>query len=260
MQKPGESKNAVNKFNSYSRLVFRNMRTNISQEWRKGQAIKVWSRSLNKWCPGEIYAIDRDQEGYFLYVRYWATPHVPKDKYLGPTSSSIQPLYLSRNRRNRNQHHCKKRNVNDGDKSDVKTINYNLRNSWKANSKVECFSNTHKKWFNAIVITQVKYVNDCEDYLKVKWTVNNRSKIERLKTEIKQLKKNHDGKLPPLENSSNGDIPRTLQDVLQNTQLHELMSKEVCRDSVLIRHRYPNMTAVKVYILMYVCTSFMHAL
>lgn len=213
---------------SYNRLVFRIMHSNKTLEWRKGQGIKVWSQSSKIWCAGEICAISRDQEGYCLDVRYWATAHVPKAKFLGPSSSSIQPIYLSKSRRNSNQNQS---NTN----SNQKTIDYSVRSSWKTNSKVECFSNSHKKWFNATVVSQVRYTHDNEDWLKIQWNVNNRSTIDKLKSQIKKLKK-----------ENNIEKVRSLEDTLNDTPLQQVMSKEVGRSSIWIRHRYSNLSKEKV--------------
>eukprot|EP01084_Bolivina_argentea_P130666 230663_1 len=92
--------------------------------WRMSQPVQIWSVGINKWCPGEISYITQDEDGYCLDVRYWAKPQQPKAKYLAPLSDCLRPI----------------------------SLDFTCRNEWTSGSKIECFSNSQKRWYKATVV------------------------------------------------------------------------------------------------------------
>ena len=167
-------------------------RTAKSIKWRMSQPVKIWSQSANKWCPGEISYITQDADGYCLDVRYWAKPQLPKAKYLAPLSECLRPI----------------------------STNYTCRDEWTSGSKVECFSNSQKRWYKATVVDVIRYPDDKEDWLKIQWSLD-----------LSNSK--HSGAVSP--QSPNSNTP-------------QIMSKEVGRSSIWIRHRYPSFKHEAVYL------------
>eukprot|EP01083_Nonionella_stella_P017828 49945_1 len=152
--------------------------------WRMSQPVKIWSQSAHKWCPGEISYITQDADGYCLDVRYWARPQLPKAKYLAPLSECLCPI----------------------------SSEFVCRTDWASGSKVECFSNSQKRWYKATVVDVIRYPDDKEDWLKIQWSLD----------------------ITPPSNVNSTPSSNT-------PNAPQIMSKEVGRSSIWIRHRYPSM-------------------
>ena len=172
-------------------ITIQNPKTGRTIKWKHSQPVKIWSQSASKWCPGEISYITEDADGYCLDVRYWATPQLPKAKYLAPDSSCLRSINL----------------------------HYQCRDEWGNGSKVECFSNSQKRWYKATVVEVIRYKDDKEDWLKIQWSLDTSSDT-------------------PSSSASNQP---------------QIMSKEVGRSSIWIRHRYPSFKNQSVCCLYALC-------
>lgn len=161
-------------------VIVQDPRTGKTVQWRMHQPVMIWSQSARQWCPGEISHITQDADGYCLDVRYWAKPQLPKAKYLAPLSECLRPI----------------------------NGNFVCRNEWSSGCKVECFSNSQKRWYKATVVDVIRYPDDKEDWLKIQWSLD-------------------------LSSSSNPHTPTS-----PNSNTPQIMSKEVGRSSIWIRHRY----------------------
>jgi len=162
-----------------------------SYKWSLSQPVAIWSQSASRWCPGEVTHITQDDDGYCLDVRYWATPQRPKAKYLAASSENLRPLHTP----------------------------YSLRSDWRTGSKVECFSNSQKRWYKATVVEVIRHAEDKEDWLKIQWSLD---------------------LSPSIANSA-------VSSAADSPQMHcpasspQIMHKQVPRSSIWIRHRYPLM-------------------
>ena len=177
---------------SLPQITVTDPRSGRSLKWRMSQPVKIWSQSASKWCPGEISYITQDADGYCLDVRYWAKPQLPKAKYLAPLSECLRPI----------------------------STNYICRDEWSSGSKVECFSNSQKRWYKATVVDVIRYPDDKEDWLKIQWSLD-----------VSSANNNHSKQQSTGPNSTPSS---------QNSNTPQIMSKEVGRSSIWIRHRYPS--------------------
>ena len=166
------------------------------------QPVSIWSQGAQKWCPGEISMITKDADGYCLDVRYWAKPQLPKAKYLAPLSECLRPLRTS----------------------------FITRNEWKSGSKVECFSNSQKKWYKATVVEVIRYPDDKEDWLKIQWSLDTGTAAASGNTST----------------TATATATATAATANTTTDAPQIMSKEVGRSSIY----YPC-----TYLIIYPCTS-----
>ena len=141
-------------------ISIQDKRNDKSVRWSMSQPVSIWSQSAKKWCPGEISMITQDADGYCLDVRYWAKPQLPKAKYLAPLSECLRPL----------------------------SSTYVTREQWKQGSKVECFSNSQKRWYKATVVDVIRYPDDKEDWLKIQWSLDVSSASQSAVQEVEALR------------------------------------------------------------------------
>ena len=132
---------------SLQRIKIHDQQRDKTIKWRMSQPVEIWSHSTMKWCPAEIFYITQNANGYTLDVRYWEKPRSLETKatYLEPLSKYIRPI----------------------------STQYPSRDEWKSGSKVECFSHSQNRWYNAIVTDVKRYINDKEDWLSIEWSTNN---------------------------------------------------------------------------------------